>query len=219
MSGSSDADAIEGLLKRWFPEPAFVKAAIIGDHPLLPQEQERIARAVQRRREEFATGRWLCRQGLRGFGLPDQPIGVGRLLNPLFPETVTGTISHDGEICAVALVRRSDLAGKGIGIDLMSLRQRAGRMAKLERMFVTHPGELAVMASFGVAVEPGMLLFSLKEAAIKAMSHLLRDFIDMREVEVARDGTLALRFGGRTIDAELMAGVAGGYLVTGARTR
>jgi len=216
---TGDAHAVEEKLRCWFPEPAFVRASAIGEHPILPEEQEQVARAVRHRREEFATGRWLCRQGLQGFGLPDRPIGVGRLLNPLFPETVTGTISHDGDVCAVVVARRDSLAAKGIGIDLMSLPHRADRVARVERMFVTHPNELAAMANFDVAVEPAMLLFSLKEAAIKAMSHLLNDFIDMREVEIRRDATLSLRFRGQLISAELMAAVAGTYLVTGAKVR
>ena len=96
---------VEHALRGWFPSDTFVKVARIDDYAMLPEEQALVARAVDRRRREFATGRWLSREGLRHFGLPERPIMMGRLRNPLWPESVIGTISHDGDLCAVALRR------------------------------------------------------------------------------------------------------------------
>ena len=93
-----------------------------------------------------------------------------------------GTLSHDGELCAVALRRVG--AVRGIGIDLMSLAERAGRVGDLAPMFVTGTGEMDSIATLNVPADPAMLLFSLKEAAIKALSFRLNDFIDMRAIEI-----------------------------------
>ena len=214
MPGCSEAAAIEDRLRRWFSEPAFVKVAPIADRPVLPEEQALVARAVPRRQHEFATGRWLARQGMRLLGLPDEPIGVGRLREPLWPPTIAGSISHDGGLCAVVLARKRGRASDSFGIDLVSLQRRAGRMDDLAPMFVTHPDEITAMASFDLSVDPHLLLFSLKEAAVKAMRSRLDDFVDMREIEIHRSGAFELRLFGDTVEVELLADATAENLVT-----
>jgi enterobactin synthetase component D len=219
MPGHPDITQVESCLTRWLPDETFVRAARIGDCPSLPEEQELIANAVEKRRHEFATGRWLAREGLRHFGLADQPLLMGRLRNPLWPDGVLGTLSHDGDLCAVALLRKSAMV-LGIGIDLISLAERAGRIGDLAPMFVTSPGETDSIATLNVPADPAMLLFSLKEAAIKALSFHLTDFIDMRAIELRRAGDcFELRMADGTIRAELFAAVTDRYLVTAATIR
>jgi 4'-phosphopantetheinyl transferase EntD len=215
---AEEAARVTGLLRRWLPDGTFVRAARIDDYPLLPQEDALVANAVERRRREFATGRSLARAGLRHFGLTDQPIPIGRLHNPLWPDGVIGTLSHDGELCAVALRRKGGEA-RGIGIDLIALAQRAGRMADLAPMFLTGTDELDSIATLDVAADPPLLLFSLKEAVIKALSFRLDDFIDMRAIEICRGRPFAIRIADAAIDAELFAAVTESYLVTAATIR
>ncbi|HEY0837553.1 MAG TPA: 4'-phosphopantetheinyl transferase superfamily protein [Azospirillum sp.] len=212
-NGTGGAERIEARLRGWFPGRAFVKAAAIGDHPILPEEQALVVGAVPRRRHEFATGRWLSRQGLRHFGLPDRPVGMGRLRNPLWPDSIIGTISHDGAHCAVVLMERSGPVA-GIGIDLIALAQRAGRMEELTPMFVAGPGELDAVAALCDAVEPAMLLFSLKESVIKALAHRLTDFIDMRDIVFGWSDGLRVGVHGQDIGAAPFAATTGRYLVT-----
>lgn len=214
MPGSSEAIALEERLRRWFPQPAFVKVAAIADRPMLPEEQALVARAVPRRQHEFATGRWLARQGMRRFGLPDRPIGVGRLREPLWPPTIAGSISHDGGLCAVVLAQRRGHPGDGFGIDLIWLQRRGGRMDDLAPMFVAHPDEIAAMASFDLPVDPNLLLFSLKESAVKALSSRLDDFVDLREIVVRRSGRFELSLFDEPIRAELLADATAEYLAT-----
>jgi enterobactin synthetase component D len=208
---------VESCLTRWLPHETYVQAAAIDDYPVLPEELALVADAIERRRREFATGRWLAREGLRHLGLPDRPILMGRLRNPLWPDGVLGTLSHDAELCAVALRRAG--AVRGMGIDLMSLAQRAGRMDDLTPMFLTSAGELDSIATLNVPVDPAMLLFSLKEAAIKALSFRLTDFIDMREIEIRHADSFELRMADGIIRAELFAAVTDRYLVTAATIR
>ena len=216
---AGDVAQAEACLTRWLPDETFVRAARIGDYPILPEEQALVADAVEKRRREFMTGRWLARAGLRHFGLPDQPLLVGRLRNPLWPDGMLGTLSHDGDLCAVALRRRT-AAVRGIGIDLILLAQRAGRMDELAPMFVTGAGEMDSIRTLDVAADPAMLLFSLKEAAIKALSFHLTDFIDMRDVEIRRPGDrFELRLSDGAIPADLFAAVTDRYLVTAAVIR
>jgi enterobactin synthetase component D len=216
---SADIAWIERALARWLPKPAFVKAAVIGDHPILAEEQALVANAVDRRRWEFATGRWLARQGLRHFGLPERAIDMGRLRGPLWPEGVLGTITHDGALGAVALVQRRDVPERGIGIDLVSLSRRAARMQDMASMFVAGPCEIAAMAALEVRVDPALLLFSLKESAVKALAFQLEDFVDLRAIEVRRSGRLELSIAGKSVDAGMFAAATDTYLLTAVRIR
>jgi 4'-phosphopantetheinyl transferase EntD len=215
---ADEATQVASLLTRWLPDGTFVRATRIEDYPILPEEDALIADAVERRRHEFTTGRWLARSGLRHFGLPDSPILIGRLRNPLWPDGVLGTLSHDGELCAVAL-RRTDGEVRGIGIDLIAHEQRAGRMEELAPIFVTKAAELGVIATLNPAADPPLLLFSLKEAVIKALTFRLDDFIDMRDIEICDGRPFAIRIADGTIDAGLFAAMTNGYLVTAATIR
>ncbi|MDP1771716.1 MAG: 4'-phosphopantetheinyl transferase superfamily protein [Methylobacter sp.] len=215
---SRDIEQIEHSLKQWFlPGQAFVKAAKIQDYPILPEEQALVAKAVSSRQHEFATGRWLSRQGLQSFGLPDEPIKMGRLRNPLWPKSVSGTISHDGKLCAVVLMQKHQHSEAGIGIDLVSLPQRAGRMDELTPMFLANADELSAMAAFNLAVDPALLLFSIKESVVKAMSFKLDDFIDMRAIEIHHSDKMRFSISGNAICADITAATTGNYLVTAVR--
>jgi 4'-phosphopantetheinyl transferase EntD len=214
---SRDIGQIERSLKQWFSSQAFIKAAKIQGYPILPEEQALVANAVSSRQQEFATGRWLSRQGLQSFGLPDWPIKMGRLRNPLWPESVSGTISHDGELCAVVLMQEQPCNEAGIGIDLISLAQRTGRMDELAPMFMANADELSAMAAFNLAVDPALLLFSVKESVVKAMSFQLDDFIDMRAIEIHHSDTLRFKISGNFVSADIFAATTGNYLVTAVR--
>lgn len=219
MELNKDIEQIECSLRQWFPNQAFVKAAKIQDYPILPEEQALVANAVSSRQREFATGRWLSRQGLQSFGLPDQPIKMGRLRNPLWPESVTGTISHDGELCAVVLMQKQQHCEASIGIDLVSLPQRVGRMDELALMFLANADELSAMAAFNLAVDPALLLFSVKESVVKAMSFQLDDFIDMRAIEIYHADKLRFRISGNSASADIVAATTGNYLITAIKAR
>lgn len=206
---------VAAQLRAWFPDPDFVGAARIADHPIFPQESAIIARAAPRRREEFSTGRWLCRQGLRSFGYPDSPILVGRLQNPVWPDGVTGALSHDGELCATVLRRLRTPAATGrLGIDLIELNQRGVRMADLAPLFLASAGELGAMKAFGVAAEPALLLFSLKESIVKAVSSQINDYIDLRSIEVHDPSSATIA--GRRLEGEMRAAATQNFLLTAA---
>jgi len=214
-----EAAEVERLLRGWFPRGTFVKAAPIGQHPIHPQEAALMANAVEHRRLEFATGRWLAREGLRHFGLPDAPIPMQRLRNPLWPTSILGAISHDGALCAAALFHNEPQVERGIGFDLISLAQRAGRMEELAPMFVVDAAELAGVVMLNPAADPNMLLFSLKESVIKAMTFRLDRFIDMRELEIRHTDGFDIHFEGSVTRAELFAAVTDQYLLTAAVVR
>lgn len=229
MNGSiEDADAIETILARWFPAPAFVRAAPIDDLPMSAAEAALVARAVVRRRREFATGRFLAHEGLRRLGFEDAPISIGTLMEPLWPAGVGGSITHDGDICAVIVVDSRQAADRGgthgLGIDLIHLPQRQGRMAKLASLFVADARERAEIAAFaarlGLDIEVELLIFGLKEALVKAVSRHVGTFIDLRDMRlsVAQDGLASVALGPQRFSARLWAEATPRYLISAART-
>ncbi len=209
-----DIEHIESHLRQWFSEQAFIKAARIQNYLILPEEQALVANAVSSRQCEFATGRWLARQGLQQFGLPDQPITIGELRNPQWPEAIMGTISHDGDLCAVALMQKQQHSETGIGIDLISLSQREGRLDELVPMFTTSHDELNAVTALNLPIAPAILLFSIKESVVKALSAHLGDFIDMRSIEIYFSNNLQVRLFERSVKAEIYASKSEHYVLT-----
>ncbi|HEY8036304.1 MAG TPA: 4'-phosphopantetheinyl transferase superfamily protein [Methylobacter sp.] len=209
-----DVAAIEDILRSWFSEEAFIKASKIQLYPLLDAEKTLVADAVIGRQKEFSTGRWLARQGLQQFGLAIEPIRIGKLRNPLWPDSVLGSISHDAECCAVVLVQKQAHNGAGIGIDLVALSQRAGKLDGLESMVTANMLELDAVNKLNLAVEPALLLFSIKESIIKALSFYLDDFIDMRLIEVSYANKILFKLSGRLITGDVFAAITQNYLLT-----
>ncbi len=206
--------AIESILGTWFSEKAFVKASKIRFYPLLNAEKTLVADAVISRQKEFSTGRWLARQGLQQFGLPIEPIKIGRLRNPLWPDSLLGSISHDADYCAVVLVQKQAHNWAGIGIDLVALSQRAGKLNGLESMIMVNALELDAVSKLNLALEPALLLFSIKESVIKALSFYLDDFIDMRLVEIFYTDKILIKVSGYIVTGDVFAAITQNYLLT-----
>lgn len=215
MTLQREIEQIEANLKQWFPA-AFIAAATIGPYPILPQEQVLVSNAVAHRRNEFSTGRWLARKGLRFFGLPDAPIQIGKLRNPLWPDSMIGTISHDGELCAVAINQKVALGYSGLGLDLVKLSSRVENMAELLPIFLTHESELQAMHHLNISVDPALILFSIKESVIKALSSHLYEFVDMREIEIHYSDKLRYKLSGRSVMGDIFSTRTDHYLLTAA---
>ena len=229
--------ALEDTLREWFPADAFVKAGSLGPWPMFPEEAVLVERAVERRRLEFATGRHLTRLGLRHWGLEEAPIGTGKLREPLWPPGIRGALSHDGDTCIVVLLRepREEVYGAletpepekpkapGLGVDLMTLPQPPGRMEPLRSMFLARNDEDAeVHRAFGhetgADVSASLLLFSLKEAIVKAISADVGAFLELQDLQVfpEKQGGGKVVYRGRVFRGSLWARSSGPYLVTAA---
>jgi 4'-phosphopantetheinyl transferase EntD len=87
----------------------------IPDAVLFPEEEDRIRGAVESRRLEFATGRHCARLALARLGLPATAIPAGPRGEPLWPDGVTGSVTHCRGYRAAAVARRAQV--RSIGID------------------------------------------------------------------------------------------------------
>jgi 4'-phosphopantetheinyl transferase EntD len=162
---------------------------------LFPIEQAAVAKAVEKRRREFAGGRACAQRALADLGLPAAPVPAGARGEPLWPTGVVGSITHCAGYRGCAVARASDLAT--IGIDAEPHRPLpAGLLAD-----VAHPEELAALGELAQAhpdVRWDRLLFSAKEAVYKAWYPLTGRWLGFE------DAVLTLDPGGRRFEARLL---------------
>jgi 4'-phosphopantetheinyl transferase EntD len=156
---------------------------------LFPQEEALVARAVDRRRNEFATGRECARDALRRLGFTPMPIGRDEHGAPSWPEGVVGSITHCDGYCASAVAWAREIQSIGIDAEpnqaipagVLKRIALSQEKALLDRCAAAHP-----------AVSWDRLLFSAKESVYKAYYQLTRrrlDFGDMRILVEASSAT------------------------------
>ena len=142
---------------------------------LSDREREIIKKAIPKRVYEFSAGRICARKCLSYYGVENVELLRGEFGEPLWPEGYSGSITHHDNV-AIAVTTQTS-TGACIGIDLVS---------KLESLddtdLVTCREELKLFENLGHDVDPGILIFSIKESVIKICSPLLQKFIDFREV-------------------------------------
>ena len=199
-------EALEAQLRAWFGSEVGVSAVRIqGEMPLHPEEEAYVARAVPHRRAEFSTGRWCARKALGALGIPASPILMGPFRGPVWPPELTGSITHDGGICAAVAGRRRQYAG--LGIDLIDIA-RAEPVVQAAEAILHAPGE---------GTESSVLRFSAKESVIKAVSGQMNRWLDFTEVSVRiHRSSFEASVAGFLVPVTGWWALSGQFLVTGA---
>lgn len=87
------------------------------DAVLFPEEEALVARAVTKRRREFTTARHCARQAMAKLGVPPTAVLRGERGVPLWPEGITGSLTHTAGYCAAALARAEDVPAVGIDAE------------------------------------------------------------------------------------------------------
>ena len=162
---------------------------------LLPAEEAAIARAVPKRRSEFATGRACARAALAKLGLPPSPIVPGPRGAPQWPAGVAGSITHCAGYRAAAVAYLTDVAG--IGLDAEPNAPLPDGV--LDRIAVAQEQAwLPELAAAAPGVSWDRLLFCAKESVYKAWFPLTRRWLGFEQAVI----TVDLRAGAFT--AELL---------------
>lgn len=171
-----DLAALVALARGLLPAGIAVAGADPGEmHPLMPGEA--LPGAVPARLREFSAGRKAARAALAALGGPLVAIPQGDDRAPVWPEGVTGSITHTRRACLAAVARGS----AGLGLDL---EEETGLDPGLWDS-VLLPGEAAWCLA---EVDPGraaMLVFSAKEAAYKAQYARSRQLFGFDALQVA----------------------------------
>jgi 4'-phosphopantetheinyl transferase EntD len=184
------------------------------DTELFPQEAEIVARAVDKRRREFATGRECARIALGKLGVPPAPILTGERGAPRWPPGIVGSITHCDGYRAAAVARAADVTTVGLDaepnqplprgvLDVISLAEERARLA-------TPAG-----------VERGVcwdrLLFCAKETVYKAWFPLTGRWLGFKDADVTLDpdGTFTARLLPAARSGPSSASFAGRWLARG----
>jgi 4'-phosphopantetheinyl transferase EntD len=160
---------------------------------LFPGEEALVAKAVEKRRREFATARNCAHRALARLGVAPAPIVRGERGAPQWPAGVVGSITHCAGYRAAAVARARDVLT--IGIDAESDEVLPDGVLDL----VSLPDERARLRDLAAAAPDtcwDRLLFSAKEAVYKAWFPLAGRWLGFDEADItfsATDGTFAAR--------------------------
>ena len=153
---------------------------------LFPEEAALVARATEKRRREFTTGRECARGALAALGIAAAPILRGYRGAPLWPDGIVGSITHCAGYCASAVARTQDLLT--IGLDAEPNAALPGGVLEL----ISLPAERARLRELA-AVSPGIgwdrLLFCAKEAVYKAWFPLTGRWLGFADADITIDAT------------------------------
>ncbi|MFI2436164.1 4'-phosphopantetheinyl transferase [Streptomyces sp. NPDC018693] len=176
------------MIEELLPEPVVVVEAYGAEAAdanavaaLYPQEAALVARAVPKRRREFAVVRSCARRAMEKLGVAPHPVLPGERGAPSWPDGLTGSMTHCEGYCAAALVRAADLASVGIDAEphdrlpegVLDAVALPAERERLRRLAVDRP-----------EVHGDRLLFSAKESVYKAWFPLTREWLDFSEADI-----------------------------------
>jgi 4'-phosphopantetheinyl transferase EntD len=157
---------------------------------LWPEELEQVSRAVLSRRQQFAAGRWLARQGLAQLGIEARALPSDAQRVPLWPPGIVGTISHTQRWCAAAVARSDEVGALGIDVEPTSpldvaLWPRICRPEERARLDGLDPERAGLLAK---------ALFCAKESIYKALYPSVRAFLDFQGMHIELEQTTPERY-------------------------
>jgi 4'-phosphopantetheinyl transferase EntD len=173
-------------LRRLFPDGVVAEEAkpTLVLEALFPEEKAQIARAVDKRKAEYATARVLARRALTRLGAEAMPIVNDEERCPQWPDGVIGSITHTKDYCGVVLARQGESV-ESLGVDVErreavkeALYDKICSAAELERL------EDAGGPPLGTLVR---VVFSAKEAFYKAQYPITRQYLGFHAADVVLD--------------------------------
>jgi 4'-phosphopantetheinyl transferase EntD len=188
--------------------PAVASAECFDDPPgvvLFDEERAAVARAVDKRRREFATVRHCARQALATLGHPPVALVPGRRGAPRWPEGIVGSMTHCDGYRAAALARAHQV--HAVGIDA----EPDGPLPDGVLDLIARPDEIAHLDELRARGHAGpehweRLLFSCKETVFKVWFPLTQRELDFH------DASIRLHPGDATFTVDLLADPGDGVL-------
>jgi len=166
-----------------------------GDFPrcaVLPPAS--IQRSVAKRQTEFLAGRLCARAALQQLDGRDWVPGMGEDRAPIWPDDISGSITHSTGWAAAIVGNKQHWRGLGLDTENLLTPERATRLAGE----ILTPTEMQQMAA-GPAEQIALrvtLTFSIKEALFKALYPIVLKrfyFEDAQLIDWTEDGHARLR--------------------------
>src|SRR6266851_6740196 len=147
---------------------------------LLPAEALYVGRAVPKRLQEFAAGRLCARRALAEFGIVDFPIKVAEDRQPIWPDSMVGSITHTAGYGAAVVAERQSAAALGLDSEVVG-----DVNAEVWRRICV-PAETEWVESLPASEQAAAvtLIFSAKEAFYKCQYALVRERLNFHDARV-----------------------------------
>ena len=207
------------MIRRILP-PGVAAAEAFADPPsvtLFPAEEAIIAKAVDKRRREFATARACARAALASLGLPPAPVLPGLRGAPQWPAGVVGSMTHCAGYRACAVAHDRDVLTIGLDAEphdalpdgVLGAVASGDEQARLAALAIAAPG-----------VRWDRMLFSAKESVYKAWFPLTRRWLGFEDAAITIDPangafTARLLVDGPEVNGAALTGFGGRWLVGG----
>jgi 4'-phosphopantetheinyl transferase EntD len=189
-----------------------------GDGPaaeLFPQEKAVIARASEKRRQEFAAARACARAALARLGLSAVAVLPGPNGAPQWPAGVTGSITHCAGYRAVAVALTRDIVS--LGVDAEPNEALPGHGILKSIALAEERDRLTELSAKMPGISWDRLLFSAKESVYKTWFPLTQRWLGFADAAVTIDherGTFAARLlvDGPVLEGRPLTGFTGRWL-------
>lgn len=206
------------MLERILPAGATV-VATRGDleGALYPEEEAVVARAVEKRRREFTTGRACAREALAQLGRAHQPIPTGPRGEPLWPVGVVGSITHCEGYRGCAVAPDAELLSLGVDAE----RNEPLPDGLLPDIALPEErGMLSALAREEPRIAWDRLLFSAKETVYKVWYPLAERWLGFEDAiltfdRLAKTYSVRLLVPGPVVDGSELRGLDGRWTVEG----
>ncbi|MFF1694981.1 4'-phosphopantetheinyl transferase [Streptomyces sp. NPDC058257] len=182
---------------------------------LFPEEADVVARAVDKRRREFATVRRCARAALAELGVPPVPILPGPKGAPRWPDGIVGSMTHCAGYRAAVVARDSAVLSVGVDAEPAAPIAEPGVLD-----LVADKAERTALAELGIRhpdVPWDRLLFSAKESVYKTWFPLTGRWLGFEEarMDLRPDGTFAatLLVPGPKVAGRELTGFRGNWLI------
>ena len=141
-----------------------------------------LTQAAPKRQRQFMAGRYCAVRALESLGGPAPALAIlrGPAGEPLWPDGVTGSITHTGPLASAAVAWRSDV--RSVGIDTEAIVSDA-QCARLSHV-VLQPSERAAGPAALAERVRFTLVFSAKESVFKCLYPLVGARFDYAAVAV-----------------------------------
>lgn len=142
-----------------------------------------IARSVAKRQAEYFYGRLCARRALQAIGITGHTVHTGKQREPVWPQGVVGSISHNDEFAVAVAMRQGE--GSALGIDVERVVEGESQDALIAT--VVSASELAYLQSLAPGIALGCALtivFSAKESFFKACYPEVGRYFDFDAVTV-----------------------------------
>ncbi|RSM90551.1 4'-phosphopantetheinyl transferase [Kibdelosporangium aridum] len=181
---------------------------------MFPEEAAHVAKAVDKRRREYATVRHCARQAFAELGIPPVALLTGERGAPQWPSGIVGSMTHCAGYRAAVVARSNDIHTLGIDAEPHAPLPDGvlGVISRDEENV-----RLSELTAADNSVHWDRMLFCAKETVYKAWFPLTRKWLGFEEASItlATDGTFEakLMVPGPVIAGEQVDGFSGKWIV------